>query len=280
MTKRGLGKGLGALIPGATSAPLDAMREVEVSKLSPNPYQPREDIAGPEFDELVESVRRHGVLQPLIVRPSSQGFEIVAGERRWRAAQQAGVERVPVVVREVSDRQMLEIALIENLQRENLSPIERAKAYKRLIEEFGMTQEQVAGSTGTSRSSVANVLRLLELPQEIQRAIDEGRISEGHGRALLMVSDEASRISIWQSIESKGLSVRDTENIARKRAKNVSRETSLSDADATQLADVARQLEERYAVPVDIVKNKRKKIIKFHCYSPVDLERVVELLLR
>ncbi len=175
---------------------------------------------------------------------------------------------------------MLEIALIENIQREDLSPIERAKAYKRLIEEFGMTQEQVAESTGTSRSSVANALRLLELPEEIQKAIDEGRISEGHGRALLMVSDEASRISIWQSIESKGLSVRDTENIARKRAKNVSRETSLPYADVTQLADVARQLEERYAVPVDIVKNKRKNVIKFHCYSPVDLERVVELLLR
>ena len=172
MTRRGLGRGLGALIPGADEgASPGSVSEIEVSRISPNPFQPRREISGPEFDDLVSSVRRHGVIQPVITRQAGSGYELVAGERRWRAAQAAGLASVPAVVRELSDQEMLELALIENLRREDLNPMERAAAYRRLGDEFGMTQEEISDVVGSSRSSIANTIRLLELPNEVQAAI-------------------------------------------------------------------------------------------------------------
>lgn len=281
MTRRGLGKGLGALIPGAAGDVESSAYEVGVSELSPNPFQPREHVGGPEFEELVASIQRHGVLQPIVVRRVSSGYEIAAGERRWRAAQQAGLGRVPVVVKDLSDQDMLVVALIENLRREDLNPVERAHAYKRLLEEFGMTQEQVAEMTGSSRSSIANAVRLLDLPTEIQRAISAGRITEGHGRALLMAEDNRLRLELWKIVEERGLSVRETERLVRSRLRSVSRETFPRQAGRDpHLVSVSRDLEERYLVPVEIVRKGKKGSIRFHFYSNEDLERIIELLLR
>jgi ParB family chromosome partitioning protein len=283
-TRRGLGRGLGALIPGATSdEPSGPITEVDVSRLSPNPFQPRRDIQGPEFDELVASVRRHGVLQPVIVRPSQDGYEVVAGERRWRAAEAAGISRVPAIIKEISDREMLELALIENLRRQDLNPIDRALAYRRLSEEFHMTQEQVAEVVGGSRPAVANTMRLLDLPGEVQASISQGRISEGHGRALLTLHAYPNVIlELWRSIEEKGLSVRETEDLAKSRLRRVSRETVARHArpQDPQITDLAMQLRERYATSVSIVPNGKKGTIQIHYYSPDDLERLIDMLMR
>jgi ParB family chromosome partitioning protein len=279
MTRRGLGRGLSALIPGV---PVDgSSTDIEVSQLSPNPFQPRRQVEGPEFEELVASVRQHGILQPVIVRPASEGFQIVAGERRWRAAQEAGLARIPAVVRDIPDREMLELALIENLQREDLNPIERATAYRRLMTQFDMTQEKVAETVGGSRPSIANTMRLLELPGEIQAAIGQGRITEGHGRALLMVVEHPQVVrDLWRLVEEKGLSVRATEELAKTRLRRVSRETSPRRVQDPQIHDLAGQLRERYTTSVSIVPRGKKGMIQLHYYSQADLERLIDLLLR
>jgi len=282
MTKRGLGRGLGALIPGADQhQTVGPTAEIDLSLLSPNPFQPRREIAGPEFDDLVDSIRRRGVLQPIVVRRSGGGYEIVAGERRWRAAQAAGLIDVPAVVRDLSDEEMLEFALIENLQREDLDPIERATAYRRLVEQFGLTQEQVAEVVGGSRPSVANSLRLLELPSEIQASISRGRISEGHGRALLMLESPAELLAAWKIVEDRGLSVRETEEFAKSRAKNVSRETLRRSARSKdpQLVDLSAQLGAKYSTSVSIIPSGKNGTIQFRYYSIEDLERLIDLLL-
>ncbi len=284
MTKRGLGRGLGALIPGASQEEASGpTSDLETSRLSPNPFQPRREIEGPEFEELVASVRRHGILQPVIVRPAAGGYEIIAGERRWRAAQAAGLTRIPAVVKEIEDREMLELALIENLRREDLNPIERARAFGRLTGEFHLTQEQIAEIVGGSRSAIANTLRLLDLPGEVQAAMSQGRITEGHGRALLMLQEQPKvLLEIWRMVEEKGLSVRETEELAKARLRRVSRETpgrhrSTQDP---QIMDLAAQLRERYATSVAIAPNGKKGTIQIHYYSQDDLERLIDLLLR
>jgi len=284
MMKRGLGRGLGALIPGAADQdqPSGPTTEIDVSLLSPNPYQPRREVSGEAFDELVASVRRHGILQPIIVRRSASGYEIVAGERRWKAAQAAGITTLPAVVRDLPDREMLELALIENLRREDLDPIERATAYRRLGEEFTMTQEQIAEVVGGSRSAIANSLRLLELPSEIQSAISSGRISEGHGRALLMIQSSGAMLDTWRVVEEKGLSVRETEDLAKAWVRNVSRETRRRGPrkQNPQLVDLSMQLGERYSTRVSIVPLGKKGTIQLSYYSETDLERLIDMLLK
>jgi ParB family chromosome partitioning protein len=283
MIKRGLGRGLGALIPGADVERLSGMvQDLDITLISPNPYQPRHDVSGPEFDELVASVRRHGVLQPVVARPADGGFQIVAGERRFRAAQAAGLATIPAVVREITDREALEVALIENLRREDLNPMERARAYLRLAGEFGLTQEEVADAVGGSRSSVANTLRLIDLPEEVQQAIDLGRLSEGHGRALLGVSDRKRLLELWEHVERRGLSVRETEVLVRAATRNVSRETiarKLRGKDPV-LADLATRLQERYGTNASILTKGKKGTIQISYYSSEDLERLIDLLLR
>lgn len=284
MMKRGLGRGLGALIPGAADQDQSSgpVTEVDVSVLSPNPYQPRREISGEAFDELVASVRRHGILQPIIVRRSATGYEVVAGERRWKAAQAAGITTLPAVVRDLPDREMLELALIENLRREDLDPIERATAYRRLGEEFAMTQEQIAEVVGGSRPAIANSLRLLDLPSEIQSAISSGRISEGHGRALLMIQSTGAMLDTWRVLEEKGLSVRETEDLAKAWVRNVSRETRRRGPRKPnpQLADLSMQLGDRYSTRVSIVPVGKKGTIQLSYYSETDLERLIDILLR
>jgi len=282
MTKRGLGRGLDALIPGTPAESTGSAAEIDVFLIEPNPFQPRREIAGPEFDALVASIRRHGVLQPVIVRPKESGYQLVAGERRWRASKDAGLVTIPAVVKDVGDRDTLEMALIENLRREDLNPLERAAAYRRLSEEFQMTQDQVAEAVGSSRPAVANTLRLLDLPAEVQAAVARGRITEGHGRALLMAPDQKSLLEIWKAVEEKSLSVRDTEAVVRGRLRRVSRETSVRRGRRRdpQLADLEGQLRDRYTTSAAIRGTGIRGAIELRYYSPQDLERLVDLLLR
>lgn len=283
MIKRGLGRGLGALIPGADVERLSGkVQDLEVSLISPSPFQPRQDVAGPEFDELVASVRRHGILQPVVARPADGGYQIVAGERRLRAAQAAGLATIPAVVREISDREALEVALVENLRREDLNPMERARAYLRLASEFGLTQEELANAIGGSRSSVANTIRLLDLPQEVQQAIDHGRLTEGHGRALLAIPDQQRLLEIWQHVEGRGLSVRETEAMVKAATRNVSRETIVRRGAGKDpvLADLSARLQDRFGTSVSIITKGKKGTIQINYYSSEDLERLIDLLLR
>jgi ParB family chromosome partitioning protein len=220
-----LGRGLSALIPVASPppAPPEARAaethkpsEVDIDLLRPNPRQPRMQIDEPRLDELAQSIRSHGVIQPILVRRAENHFEIVAGERRWRAAQRAGLLKIPVVVREVTDDHLLEMALIENIQREDLNAIEEAQAYQRLSEEFRMSQEAIAAAVGKDRATIANYIRLLRLPVEVRNELASGVLSMGHARALLSLADDSAQRRVAREVVSRGLSVRETEALVRR----------------------------------------------------------------
>ncbi len=218
--RRALGRGLGALIPSTyeddergrdTSVPLATIRA--------NPMQPRQAFSDPGIEELAESIRQKGILQPLLVRRVNGGFELIAGERRLRAAQRLGLEQVPVIIRDASDGEMLEMALIENIQRENLNPLEEGRAYRRLMDEFHLTQEDVATRVGKDRSTVANTVRLLQLPAEVQAQIEQGTLSAGHARALVAAPSPAAQIQLAQEVVTKRLSVRQTEQMVKQHSR-------------------------------------------------------------
>jgi ParB family transcriptional regulator, chromosome partitioning protein len=213
-----LGRGLSALIPDAPAAPAasDRALEIDIDLLRPNKFQPRTQMDDGRIEELSRSIRSHGVIQPIVVRKTDSGYEIVAGERRWRASQRAGLLKVPIVVRDIPDDQLLAAALIENIQRENLNPIEEAHAYRRLADEFGMTQEQIAESVGKDRSSVANYVRLLRLPAPIRDHVGSGALSMGHARALLGLQDDSAQVRVGQQVVDKALSVRETEVLVKR----------------------------------------------------------------
>ena len=216
----GLGKGLGALIPAPTSETIAAetgngYREISVSEIRPNPYQPRSTFDDEALGALADSIREVGILQPVLVRPAEGGFELIAGERRWRAAQRVGLKTIPALVRETDDTAALEHALVENLQRDDLNPLEEAAAYQQLIEDFGLTHEQVASRVGKSRASVSNTLRLLQLPPSIQRAIRERQLSMGHARALLGTPDRSFQEALALQIIKDDLSVRHVEGVIK-----------------------------------------------------------------
>jgi len=211
-----LGRGLSALIPDApASAPARSL-EIDTDLLRPNKFQPRTHVDDDRIEELSRSIRSHGIIQPIVVRKAGQGFDIVAGERRWRAAQRAGLLKVPVVVRDVPDDRLLAVALIENIQREDLNPIEEAVAYRRLSDEFHLTQEQIADAVGKDRSSIANYVRLLRLPQEVRANLGSGTLSMGHARALLALGDEHAQLRLARDIVARNLSVRETEALVKK----------------------------------------------------------------
>ncbi len=218
---RGLGRGLGALIP-ATAGGID---EIDVDLIVPNPHQPRTTFDEEALDELVGSMKEHGVLQPLLVTSSNtEGvYQLIAGERRLRAAKLAGLSRVPVIVKEAATRELLELALVENLQREDLNALEEAAAYQRLAGEFGITQDEIAQRVGRSRTAVANTMRLLALSDEIKQSLAAGAITEGHGRALLAIEVEADRRNAWQQVIERGLTVRQTEQLARRSSNGASK---------------------------------------------------------
>ena len=288
MEKKGLGRGLGALIPnGDNNVERSTVNEIDIERITKNPYQPRKSFNDEKFRELVESVRVHGVLQPVVVRTSGSGqYELVAGERRLRASVAAGLKRVPAVIRELTDEQSLQVALIENLQREDINAMEAAQAYKRLADEFGLSQEELALSIGKSRSSVANTVRLLNLPEVIQRELSGGAISEGHARAILSLGETEDQVELCKRIVAAGLSVRDTERMARDwqnqvgsdigRA-NVSRETIPAKQDPNVL-EVESRLREVLGTKVNLVKNKDRGRIEIEFYSDDELERLLYLL--
>lgn len=219
--RKALGRGLAAIIPQAAEADSGqtAVHEIAVTRISPNPDQPRREYAREQLAELAASLREHGVLEPVIVRPKGTGYELVVGERRWRAAQLAGLKAIPALVRDLEDRQVLEMALVENLQREDLNPMEEAEAFRRLGEEFGLTQEQIAARVGKQRSTVANRMRLLELEESLQQGVRQGKLSAGHARAMLAVPSSEERLELAERIMAEGLSVRAVEQLARKASK-------------------------------------------------------------
>ncbi|OUM95150.1 MAG: hypothetical protein BAA04_12205 [Firmicutes bacterium ZCTH02-B6] len=280
MSRRALGRGLRALIPA--DAPEEVVAQmVPVDRVRPNPYQPRVEMDEAALAELTESIRAHGVLEPVIVRPAGDGYELVVGERRWRAAQRAGLSSIPAVVRQLTDQEAAVLALVENLQRENLNPIEEALAYQRLTE-LGLTQEEVAIQVGKSRPAVANSLRLLTLEPEIQRAVARGEVSVGHAKVLLGVDDDGLRRRLAEEIVSKGLTVRQTEELVRARGKaqrsKSGRPTQrLRKRDAIWV-DVEARLSEALGTRVKVEPEGEGGRIVIEFYSQEDVDRLLELI--
>lgn len=273
MSKRRLGRGLSALIPDADDE--DGAREVELGLIKPNPYQPRTEFDDQKLEELARSIEEHGVIQPIIVRKKDDGYELVAGERRWRAAKKAGISKIPAIVKEYSDSQMLEIALLENLQREDLNPIEEATAYKQLIEDLGITQEALSKRIGKSRSVIANSIRLLNLPEEIQNLLAKGKITTGHARALLSLDNEKEQKQMAQKILEKDLTVREIERLVKKPKKQNKRKERTNPL-ITHLEDRLKQF---FGTKVKVRSGKNKGKIEIEYYSEEDLERILELVM-
>lgn len=284
MTRRALGKGLSALISAAEEVE-ETITEIPLSSIVPNPDQPRRDIGRDSIEELAASIREHGVLQPVIVQPLPDGrYQLVAGERRWRAARVAGLSTVHAIVRQVSEEERLELALVENVQREDINAVDEAIAYRALMERFGMTQEEVARKVGKSRTAVANTLRLLTLEEEILDGLRQGKITEGHARALLMAPEEA-RMELYRRAVKAGWSVRDMERASRSASRNeqsaiasdVSRETPAPDPHVLALED---RLRSALATRVQIRHAGGKGTIEIHFYDIDDLTRIAEAILQ
>jgi ParB family chromosome partitioning protein len=275
----GLGRGLSALIPSASqeSHTNGDVHELAIEMISPNPDQPRTDIGEDGITELADSISKVGLLQAIIVRPMGEGYQIIAGERRWRAARQAGLERVPVRVLSKSDTESLELALIENLLRDDLNPIEESRGYRRLLTEYRMTQAELADKVSKSRSTITNALRLLDLPDEIQDFVYENKISAGHARAILAVPDEASRLKLAARIVSDGLSVREVENLARLFAAGQT-ERAPRPVTPKSFKTIARKLRRLLATNVRVKVAKDKGKIEIEFQSEEDLDRIYRLL--
>lgn len=276
---KGLGKGLNAFFPKIEADSEEAVQEVKIKELRPNPYQPRKIFQQEAIDELKQSILEHGILQPIIVRKSIKGYEIVVGERRYRAAQAAKLETVPVVVRELNEQQMMELSVLENLQREDLTPIEEASAYQMLMQKLELTQEQLAKRLGKSRPHIANLVRLLSLPSKIQDLISSGEISMGHGRALLGLRKKEKIPAVVEKIIKENLNVRQLELFIQQLNEYVSRETK-PDKPKKDVFLLEREsfLRERFGTTVNIKQTKKKGKIEIEFHSKEDLERILELL--
>lgn len=275
---RGLGKGLNALITSNLIEEGEQVKEVSISEIRPNPYQPRKEFDQSAIDELASSIKEHGIISPLIVRKSIKGYELVAGERRLRAAKSAGLQQVPVVVKAYTDQQLMEIALIENLQRENLNPLEEAEAYEKLISHHEYTQEQLAKRIGKSRPHVANMLRLLQLPEKIRNMVAASNLSMGHARALLGVEKEQLQLQLAKDVMEKGLNVRQLEELVKQLS--VSRETKKKKAAKKEpvLIEMEERLRSRFGTSVKIKKGTKRGKIEIDFYSQDDLQRIIDML--
>jgi len=281
---RRLGKGLGALLGEYLEEPTSGeipIRELDVGRIRPNPFQPRRQFQDDSLDELEASIRENGLLQPLVVRPSGPDFELVAGERRWRVLTRLGWEKVPTLVRPLSDEQMLVMALVENLQREDLGPLEEAVGYQQLVDGFGLTQKEVARRVGRDRSTVANALRLLTLPAAVRDLLSEGSLTAGHARAVLSVEGEAEQIALAREVVSRGLSVREAEALARRGRK---RDKPGGKRDKPREDPVARKaavlLSRAYGTDVKVsLKSKTSGEIRIPFRDPDDFERIARELL-
>ncbi|RHW40423.1 ParB/RepB/Spo0J family partition protein [Neobacillus notoginsengisoli] len=276
---KGLGKGLDAFFANMEAGNEESVQEIKIKELRPNPYQPRKHFEPEAIEELKESIIEHGILQPLVIRKSIRGYEIVVGERRYRAAKAAGFETVPAVVRELSEQQMMELAVLENLQREDLNPIEEGAAYQTLMEKLKLTQEEVAKRLGKSRPHIANHIRLLSLPKQIQDLISKGTITMGHGRALLGLRQKAKLQLLVEKIVKENLNVRQLEKLIQQLNENVSRETKKPEKKKDLfLQEREHQLRERFGTTVHIKQTKNKGKIEIEFFSKEDLERLLELL--
>ena len=275
---KGLGKGLNAFFNNIETEKEETVQEVKIKDIRPNPYQPRKVFEKEAIEELKQSILEHGILQPIIVRKSIKGYEIVVGERRYRAAKEANLERVPVVVRELNEQQMMELAVLENLQREDLTPIEEAAAYQLLMEKLKVTQEELAKRLGKSRPHIANHIRLLSLPPKIQGLISEGKISMGHGRALLGLRKKEKLQALVEKTVKDGLNVRQLEQLIQQ-LNDVSRETKKPNAPKDIfIKERESSLRERFGTTDHIKQSKNKGKIEIEFFSKEDLERIMELL--
>ncbi len=277
-----LGKGLSALIPDAavtTDGGGSDLVSIHIDEISPNRFQPRRDFDDTKIGELASSIREKGIIQPLIVRETDEGYELIAGERRLRAAKMAGLSSVPAVIRDVPDAEALELALIENIQRENLNPMEEAYAYHRLIEEFALTQEEMAQKVGRDRSTITNSLRLLSLPEVVRRDVALGTLSPGHGRALLSLSDERAILIAREKFIAKGLSVREAEAFV-KRIKDDQKESKAKPEVDSAILDMQEELTRALGTKVRIVSKGAAGTIVIEYYSTQELDRIADILRR
>jgi len=274
-----LGRGLGALIPGGSPAERKGVMNLGIEEIRPDRSQPRRHFDEAHIEELAESIRSKGVLLPLIVRRDSDGYVLVAGERRWRAAQKAGLRELPVMVREVSGKEAFEIALIENIQREDLNPIEEAGAYKRLIEEHGLTQEELAARVGKDRSTVANALRLLRLPEAIQRAVVSGELSMGHARALLAIHDEGDLRKAAEKVIAEALSVRAVESLVQRLKSKRQPQRKRDGHGGAQLRHLVEKLQRKLSVKVQLKDKGGSGTLEIRYGSLAELDRVLAAIL-
>lgn len=283
LPKKGLGRGLSALIPGANEARSEAKdhslgQQIDVERITPSPLQPRRDFDEAKISELASSIASQGIIQPLIVRRKGDRYELIAGERRWRAAMKAGLAQVPVIVRDAGDHEVLQLALIENLQREDLNPIEEARGYRRLQEEFQWSQDEMAEKVGKSRPTIANSMRLLGLPDEVQQEIAGGGLPAGQARALLALQSVPLIISACRQVIARGLSTRETENLVRylKSGKRRRREVSLD----PDLRSVVEQMQRALGTKVRLLprSGSNKGKIEIEYYNLTDLERIIQVI--
>jgi len=280
--KTGLGRGLDALIPGSDQTPAGGVMAISIEKIDPNPRQPRNRFDPQEMQELSESIREYGVIQPLIItaNPDSEDrFILIAGERRLLAARQAGLDVVPVIIREASDQQRLELALIENVQREDLGPLETADAYRQLIEDFNLSHEEIASRVAKSRASVTNTLRLLKLPAVVQAALAEEKITEGHARALLALPSPQAQQAALQTILAKDLNVRQTEELARRMGGQKSLRAP-KPGPSPEITALEERLRTRFSTKVNLLHHRRGGTIVIHYYSEEELNSLIDQLLR
>lgn len=281
MEKKALGRGLDALIPTSKPAPMPELPEVQhlrTNAIVPNRYQPRQTFSPQQLAELTASLKQSGLLQPILVRRKGDGmYELISGERRWRAAKEAGLETIQAIIRNCTDEESIVLSLIENLQRQDLNPIDTARAYHRMMNEFGLTQDIIAQRVGCERSSIANAVRLLNLPVEVQHLIESGELSTGHAKVILGLTSSNDQIRIARTVVSRNLSVRETEKLlqlsilARKRARQEPHRSPWS--------DIEERLQKRLGTKVTILKGRRGGKVIIHYYSPPELDGILETIL-
>ncbi len=276
--KTGLGKGLGALIPSADVETEQGVIEAPLSSITPNPHQPRSTIRDQDLVELAASIEEHGVIQPLVVNRTPDGYQLIAGERRWRSARLAGLSTVPVVIKDVAPREMLELALVENLQRSDLSPLEEAMAYQQLTEDFGMTQEQVARRVGKSRAAVTNTMRLLKAARAVQEALLADKISEGHARALLGLEREEAQAAALKTVTKQALNVRQTEALVRRLHGEAQKKAAPKPAVSPETRALENDFREALGTKVSLNRGKKGGRVVIYFYSDEELEALYERL--
>ena len=282
MEKKALGRGLDALLPTTKPAPMPELPEVQhlrIDAVVPNRYQPRQTFSPQELTELAASLKQSGLLQPVLVRRKGDGmYELISGERRWRAARQAGMETIQAVVRNCSDEETILFALVENLQREDLNPMEMAHAYQRMMNEFGLTQDIIAQRVGCERSSIANIVRLLNLPIEVQQLIETDQLSAGHAKVILGLASPAEQLRVAHLVVARNLSVRDTEKILA--SSLIVRKRNTKELRRSPMMDVEERLQKRLGTKVSVLNGKRGGKVIIHYFSPAELEGILEQLLQ